>query len=179
MTDLDLTLPEEGDVVDLILDDHRRFETLLRELRDSTSDRAEVRYVFATLHVAHSEAEEAEVYPTLRHDDAIDAHEADHGREEHAEGNKALLDLLEVADTGSEEFDDKLEELAKLVNHHLTEEELSILNPAREEVGDDERSRLGAAFLKVRNARIEDGCGTVEYVRRVVQEARDEGFLDD
>ncbi|RNL78973.1 hemerythrin domain-containing protein [Nocardioides marmorisolisilvae] len=178
MTDLDLTLPSEGDVVDLILADHRRFEELLRDLRDSTSDRAEVRHVFATLHVAHAEAEEAEVYPTLRHDDAIDQHEADHGREEHAEGNQALLDVLEVADVQSEEFDDKLEELAKLVNHHLTEEELTILNPAREDVDVDERARLGAAFLKVRNAHIEDNCGTVENLRAVVAEARDEGFLD-
>ncbi|MFL6107312.1 MAG: hemerythrin domain-containing protein [Marmoricola sp.] len=179
MTDLDLTLPSEGDVVELILADHRRFEELLRDLRDSSSDRDAVRHVFATLHVAHAEAEEAEVYPTLRHDDAIDQHEADHGREEHAEGNKALLDLLEVSDVQSQEFDDKLEELAKLVNHHLTEEELTILNPAREEVDEDERVRLGAAFAKVRSANIEDDCGAIENVRAVVAEARDEGFLDD
>ena len=179
MTDLDLSLPTEGDVVDLILDDHRRFEALLRTLRDSSSDREEARHLFATLHVAHAEAEEAEVYPTLRQDEAVDGEEVDHSREEHAEGNKALLDLLEVEDTGSQEFDDKLEELAKLVNHHLTEEELTILNPAREEVDADERTRLGAAFLKARNAQIEDECGTIENVRAVVAEARDEGFLDD
>lgn len=179
MTDLDLPLPTEGDVIELILADHRRFEDLLRALRDATSDRAEVRHVFATLHVAHAEAEEAEVYPTLRREDAIDAEEADHGREEHAEGNQALLAVLEVSDLHSSEFDDKLEELATLVNHHLTEEELTILNPAREEVDPDERARLGAAFLAVRNARIEDDCGTVENVRAVVAEARGEGFLDD
>ena len=33
-------------------------------------------------------------------------------------------------------FDDAVEELAKVVNHHLTEEELTILNPARTEVGE-------------------------------------------
>jgi len=179
MTDLDLTLPTEGDVVDLILDDHRRFEALLRDLRDATSDRAEVRHVFATLHVAHAEAEEAEVYPTLRHDDAIDQHEADHSREEHAEGNRALLALLEVEDVDGEQFEERLEELARLVNHHLTEEELSVLNPAREDVDEDERLRLGAAFVKVRNALIQDECGSIENVRAVVAEARDEGFLDD
>ena len=177
MTDLDLSLPTEGDVVDLILDDHRRFEHLLRELRDSSSDRERVRGLFATLHVAHAEAEEAEVYPTLRQDEAVDGEEVDHSREEHAEGNKALLDLLEVEDTGSQEFDDKLEELAKLVNHHLTEEELTILNPARDEVDEHERARLGAAFLKARNARIDDDCGSLDEVRAVVAQARDEGLL--
>ena len=179
MTDLDLTLPDDGDVVDLILDDHRRFEALLRELRDATSDRDAVRRTFATLHVAHAEAEEAEVYPTLRQDDAIDEDEAEHGKEEHAEGHQALLAVLEADQLEGQAFDDKVEELARLVNHHLTEEELTILNPAREEVDEDERKRLGAAFVKARNALIEDDCGSVENLRAIVAEARDQGLLDD
>ena len=179
MTDLDLDLPTEGDVVEVILADHRRFEELLRDLRDSTSDRDAVRQTFATLHVAHAEAEEHEVYPTLRHDDAIDEHEEKHGEKEHAEGNEALLKVLEADDTDGEDFDDLVEELAKLVNHHLTEEELTILNPAREDVGEEERARLGVAFLKARNALIEDDCGQVENVRAIVAEARDKGLLDE
>ena len=66
MTAIDLGRPVSGDVVELILDDHRRFEALLRDLRDSTSDRDAVRHAFATLHVAHAEAEEKFVYPQLR-----------------------------------------------------------------------------------------------------------------
>ena len=84
---LDLARPTEGDVVDLILEDHRRFEALLRELRDSSADRDAVRLAFSALHVAHAEAEEQKVYPTLRRKDAIDEHEAEHGEEEHAEGH--------------------------------------------------------------------------------------------
>ena len=38
MTAIDLGRPVKGDVVDLILDDHRRFEALLRDLRDSSAD---------------------------------------------------------------------------------------------------------------------------------------------
>jgi hypothetical protein len=179
MTNLDLELPTEGDVVDLILADHRRFEELLRDLRDSTNDRDAVRRTLATLHVAHAEAEEQEVYPTLRKDDAISGHDAHHGKEEHAEGNQALLDVLEAGDTTSEHFDDLVEELARLINHHLTEEELSILNPAREDVSEEERTRLGAAFLQVRNDLVEKDSGDVETVRRLVAEARKEGLLDE
>ena len=92
MTDnLDLGRPTSGDVIDLILDDHRLFEALLRDLRDKSSDRDAVRRAFSALHVAHAEAEEAEVYPTLRKKDAISDHEAEHGEEEHAEGHEALL----------------------------------------------------------------------------------------
>src|SRR3712207_9432096 len=91
MTTIDLGRPVSGDVIDLILDDHRLFESLLRDLRDSSADRDSVRQALATLHVAHAEAEETYVYPKLRRKDAIGEHEAEHGQEEHAEGHEALL----------------------------------------------------------------------------------------
>ena len=47
--------------------------------------------------------------------------------------------------TDTQAFDDAVEELAKVVNHHLTEEELTILNPAREEVAEQVRAELGRA----------------------------------
>ena len=179
MTTIDLGRPVSGDVVELILDDHRRFEALLRDLRDSSSDRDAVRWAFATLHVAHAEAEEAKVYPSLRRKAAVTEHEAEHGEEEHAEGHEALLAVLELKGTDTQAFDDAVEELAKVVNHHLTEEELTILNPARDDVSDRVRAELGEAFATERNARIDDGCGTLTNVRRIVAEARREGLLDD
>ena len=179
MTTIDLGRPVSGDVVDLILDDHRRFEALLRDLRDSSSDRDEVRRAFATLHVAHAEAEEEHVYPQLRRTDAVGAHEAEHGREEHAEGNEALLAVLEHEATDTEAFDDAVEELAKVVNHHLTEEELTILNPARDEVPEQLRNELGQAFASARNARVDGDCGTLANVRRIVANARGAGLLDE
>jgi Hemerythrin HHE cation binding domain len=174
---IDLGRATDGDVLDLILEDHRLFEELLRRLRDSSDDRDAVRRAFADLHVAHAEAEEDEVYPTLRRKDAIDEHEAEHGEEEHAEGHQALLAVLETDDLDGEEFDDLVEELAKVVNHHLTEEELSILNPAREEVGEQDRARLGAAFAERRNQLLDSDCGTVENVRRIVERAKQDGLL--
>lgn len=176
---LDLGRPTEGDVVDLILDDHRLFEDLLRQLRDASSDRDAVRRAFSTLHVAHAVAEEEEVYPTLRRKDAISEHEAEHGEEEHAEGHEALLKVLELETCEGEEFDDAVEELAEAVNHHLTEEELTILNPARAEVDEDVRRRLGAAFCRLRNEAIEAGRGSVEDLREIVARAEKEGLLDD
>ena len=169
--------PTEGDVLDLILEDHRRFEALLRELRDSSTDRDGVRRAFAALHVAHAEAEEQKVYPTLRRKDAIDEHEAEHGQEEHAEGHQALLAVLEAEQVQGDEFDDLVEELAGKVNHHLTEEELTILNPARDEVAEDVRRALGAAFAEERNRQLDADCGRVENVRNIVARAGREGLL--
>ena len=179
MTSIDLGRPLQGDVIDLILDDHRRFEALLRDLRDSTSDRDAVRKALAALHVAHAEAEEKHVYPRLERKDAITEHEAEHGEEEHAEGHEAMLKVLELEDTGTQDFDDAVEELATALNHHLTEEELTILNPAREEVDAEFRISLGEAFLTERNAQLDADCGSIDNIRRIVAEARREGLLDD
>jgi hemerythrin-like domain-containing protein len=179
MTNIDLGRPVQGDVVDLILDDHRRFEALLRDLRDSSQDRDAVRQAFAALHVAHAEAEEKHVYPKLQRTNAVGEHEAHHGVEEHAEANEALLAVLELKGTDTDSFEDAVEELARLVNHHITEEELTILNPAREEVGERLRTDLGELFVNERNAQLDADCGAIGNVRRLVEDARAEGLLDD
>src|SRR5688500_4025631 len=179
MTSIDLGRPVQGDVVDLILDDHRRFEALLRELRDSSSDRDAVRRAFSALHVAHALAEEEHVYPTLRRKGAVGEHEAEHGEEEHAEGHEALLAVLELKGTDTDAFEDAVEELAKVVNHHLTEEELTILNPARDEVAERTRAELGERFSAARNRHLDEDCGRLANVRRIVRAAEKEGLLDE
>ncbi|MGH3425007.1 MAG: hemerythrin domain-containing protein, partial [Nocardioidaceae bacterium] len=77
--------PASGDVVQLILDDHRLFETLLRQIRDETQDRDTLRRTLADVLVAHEEAEEEHVYPKLVRKDAIDEEQAEHGVHEHDE----------------------------------------------------------------------------------------------
>jgi hemerythrin superfamily protein len=178
-TTVDLGRPVGGDVVKLILDDHRRFETLLRQLRDASSDRDLVRQAFAALHVAHAEAEEKYVYPTLRRKRAIGAEKAEHSEEEHVEGHQALLAVLELKGTDTQAFDDAVEKLAEAVNHHLTEEELTILNPAREDVSEAARTALGLDFVTERNAQLESDCGRIGNVRAIVTRAEKAGLLDD
>ena len=178
-TAIDLGRPTSGDVIDLILEDHRRFEELLRQMRSSASDRDAVRQAFAALHIAHAEAEERRVYPGLRHQRAVSTEEAEHGEHEHAEGNEALLAVLECAGTDTAKFDDAVEELSRVVSHHLTEEELTILNPARDDVGEKARHDLGAAFVKERNAQIDDDCGRLANVRRLVAEAKKDGLIEE
>jgi hypothetical protein len=175
----DLPRPTEGDVIELILDDHRLFESLLRDLRDITADRDAVRRTLAALHVAHAEAEEKHVYPALRRKQAIDEHEAEHGEEEHAEGNEAMLAVLEAAEVEGEEFDDLVEALAGALNHHLTEEELTILNPAREDVAQGVRRDLGRSFAEERNQQLDSDCGRIENLRDIVARAERDGLLSD
>lgn len=178
-TTIDLGRPVSGDAVDLILDDHRRFEDLLRQLRSSESDRTAVLAAFAALHVAHAEAEETHVYPQLKKRRAVDAEEADHGEHEHAEGNEALLAVMECASDDTQKWADAVENLSALVNHHLVEEELTILNPARDELGPRVLADLGETFAAERNRQIDADCGRIENVRRIVAEAEREGLIED
>ena len=177
MTDIEIPRPTSGDVIELILDDHRLFEDLLRECRRSDTDRAAARKALAELLVAHAVAEEEKVYPDLRRARAIGAHEEEHSEEEHAEINEALLAFLEAKGTDTQKYDDALEELATAVNHHAGEEETDILNPAREDLSIDRRESLGVAWATRRNQLLEEGCAAAEQVAALLAEAVDEGVL--
>ncbi|GGB85910.1 cation-binding protein [Knoellia flava TL1] len=177
MTDYEIPRPTSGDVLDLILADHRQFEDLIREARRNDSDRAAAREALAELIVAHGEAEEEKVYPTLRRKGAIGEHEKEHGEEEHAEINEALVAFLEAKGTDTEKYDTALEELATVLNHHANEEEQTILNPAREDVSIDAREELGVAWATRRNELLEQGCASLEQVQALVTRAEKEGVL--
>ena len=163
--------PEQGDVVEAILDDHRLFESLLRELRNEQNDRDALRRQMAELLVAHGEAEESQVYPQLERKDAIDEEEAEHGKKEHDEGYETLLPLLEAEELYDEQFSENLHEFSETLLHHLDEEERDILNPAREDVSDEERARIGSAWLAERNRMLDEGCGSLEQVRALVDKS--------
>ncbi|MFD7922036.1 hemerythrin domain-containing protein [Streptomyces sp. NPDC059740] len=156
------------DVVALILEDHRRMEDLFRTMRNAQADRSAALGEFAQLLIAHSSAEEDEVYPALRRYKNVDGDDVDHSVHEHREANEALLALLEVEDTGSEEWDERLEDLVTAVNHHADEEERTLLNDARENVTADRRSQLGQAFRTARAKYLGDDCGDLGKVRELV-----------
>lgn len=164
-----ISMPGGGDVVEVILADHRWFEEALRELRDVTSDRSAVLADLAAVLIAHAEAEESKVYPSLRYKSAIDQDEVEHSAHEHDEGNAALLALMQVENVDSDEFSDKLQELSKALSHHFDEEERDVLNPARTDVSDEIRTKLGDAFAAERNRLIHSGCGDITNVRKLVE----------
>ncbi|MEU1040670.1 hemerythrin domain-containing protein [Streptomyces sp. NPDC005551] len=157
------------DVVELILQDHRKMEDLFRAMRSVEADRAAALKEFSALLIAHAQAEESKVYPALKRYKGIDDEEVEHGESEHEEGNEALLALLEVDEVGSDEWDEKLEELVEAITHHADEEERTILNGARENVAMERREELGAAFLEERERHLKADCGSVENVRSIVK----------
>ena len=177
MTDYEIPRPTGGDVIERILEDHRLFEDLLRTCRRTDADRDAARSALAEVLVAHAESEEDEVYPKLRAKRAISTDREEHGEEEHAEILEALVAFLEAKGTDTQKYDDALEELATVVNHHSNEEEQTILNPAREDVSLEVREELGAAWLTRRNQLLEEGCASLEQVKALLHKAEKEGVI--
>jgi hemerythrin superfamily protein len=177
MSDIEIPRPTSGDVVDLILADHRLFEDLLRECRRPEADRAAARAALAEVLVAHATAEEEKVYPTLRRSRAIGEHEEEHGEEEHAEITEALLGFLRAKGTDTDKYDEALEDLATVVNHHSNEEEQTILTPAREDVGQERREELGVAWATRRNQLLEAGCASESQVAELLAQDVAEGTI--
>ncbi len=137
-----------GDVVDLIMKDHREVERLFEELRIQPDKRANQLPVLTTLLTAHSRAEEAEVYPAAK-DEAGAGDDVEHSQEEHIEADQ-LLEKLAQTDPGSPDFETALEKVVEAVSHHIDEEETTVLPALRQGLSEDRLASLGEAFLTAR-----------------------------
>ncbi|WP_432837130.1 hemerythrin domain-containing protein [Dactylosporangium sp. CA-092794] len=165
------------DVVEAIVADHVRFEQLLRVLRARDTDAGAVRArriaargELAGLLVGHAMAEESEVYPKLRELAGGGAH-AEHGADEHIDGHRKLLALLDVADVLSAEFERAVGKLSNSLAHHLDEEERTLLNDARTQLDAPTRAALGAAWVAERDRLIASGCGRRDAVAALIPDA--------
>jgi hypothetical protein len=96
----------------------------------------------------------------------------EHSTHEHLEVNEALVVLLEVADTGSADFGQAVEDLTRALAHHLDEEEREILNPARTEIPEETRVELGARFAGERNRQLDAGAGALANISRLIEVER-------
>jgi hemerythrin superfamily protein len=164
-----------SDVVDLIIADHREVERLFDLLQNEPDKRALTLPTLSALLIAHSRAEEAEVYPAAR-SEAAETDEVAHSQEEHAEAEQ-LLERLQGIDPAAAEFGPALEELVKAVRHHVDEEETSVLPGIRDRIDEGRREELGAAFAASRAAHLGDVPGEATKAE-LLQQAKNAGIED-
>ena len=67
--------------------------------------------------------------------------------------------------------------MAQILNHHINEEEISILNPAQTETPLEAREQLGASWAARRNQLLDEGCASTEQVQQLVDAAYEDGLL--
>ncbi|MFE6613503.1 hemerythrin domain-containing protein [Amycolatopsis sp. NPDC057786] len=161
-----------GDVVDLIMQDHREVERLFGELERHPEKRPLLVPVLSALLTAHSRAEEAEVYPAAK-GEADEADEVAHGQKEHAEAERLLV-KLNGTEPESEEFDKVLSDLVEAVTHHVKEEESTVLPKMRRELDETRRRELGKAFVTSRASHLGDRPGEATK-RELLTQARNAG----
>lgn len=146
-----------ADVVDLIMSDHREVERLFDILKNQPDQRLTALPVLTTLLVAHSRAEEAEVYPVAR-DEAGAADDVAHSQQEHLAAEQ-LLERLQLADPESKQFDTLLQQVVDEVTHHVEEEESSVLPAMKERLDQTRRTELAHAFARSRAEHLGDKPG--------------------
>lgn len=138
-----------SDVAVLILEDHRQLRELLAKLESGSADQRRLLLpLVSSMLVAHSRAEESEVYPVVR-DEAHDADDVEHSQEEHAAAELALVKLVDT-DPGSDMFASALAEFVEAVTHHMEEEESDVLPAMRSGLSKSRLEEVGAAFLAAR-----------------------------
>ncbi|MFS8099053.1 hemerythrin domain-containing protein [Lentzea alba] len=136
------------DVVDLIMQDHREVERLFDELENHPEKRPLLTPVMCGLLVAHSRAEESEVYPVAIKE-AGETDEVEHSQEEHAEAERLLAELLDC-DWDSPQYVTALKKVVDAVSHHVEEEEKTVLPGMRERLSAERRHQLGERFASSR-----------------------------
>ena len=121
-----MTTPQQHDIVDEIIADHRQVEAVFGEIENSSdpSNRRElVEHVITEL-VRHSVGEEQYLYPTARNMLPDGEQVADHELKEHAEAEEVMKEL-ENTDEGDPKFDALVRTLIDDIRHHVADEERS------------------------------------------------------
>lgn len=157
------------DVVEMILEDHRTMEDLLRLMRSTEADRQSALHDFAHLMIAHGEAERASVHPVLLSFE--DADTVEHVEAAHQEAVKVLFALLQVRRIGSAEWDWRLQQLASVTARHTDAEERTLVNRVRQSLSQRCREELGAGFARTQAELLSARCGSVANVHRMVHDA--------
>jgi hemerythrin-like domain-containing protein len=158
-----------GDVVDLIMQDHREVERLFDELKNNPEKRTNLLPVLTTLLSAHSRAEEGEVYPAAA-EEAGEAEDVAHSQEEHVEADH-LLEKLAATDPDSANFEKVLQDLIDAVSHHVEEEESKVLPGMRANLSTERLAELGKAFAESRKQHLGEQPGDITR-EELLQQAR-------
>ncbi|MDZ4083093.1 MAG: hemerythrin domain-containing protein [Bdellovibrionales bacterium] len=141
---------ESGDIVTLILRDHKPIKELLLVLKDSDVEIAEKRPAFDEFQRilrGHTKAEEESLYVQLKQDDETKV-EALEGDTEHALAEQLMNEV--DASTGDENlWMAKVKVLAELVEHHLKEEEKEVLKQVRQDLSSEQRAKVGAVYSRL------------------------------
>jgi hemerythrin superfamily protein len=140
------------DALELLEQDHAKVKKLFEEAEDA--DEKEQRAIFTQIKTEleiHTQIEESVFYPAMQRYNELKDMVAE-SLEEHNKVKTLLKEMDSLS--GSEDFEDKLEELIDNVEHHAEDEEESKMFPkVRELVSAAELDKLGAQLQAAKGQR--------------------------
>lgn len=141
-----------GDVVTVLVEDHRAVEQVFQELESrqgSPEHRRDLAdHVIAEL-VRHSVAEEQYLYPAARKVLADGDQIADHEMAEHAEAEQTMKDL-DGLDPTDAKFDKLLDKLMSQIRHHIDDEESDLFPRLQQACERSELAELGEKIIRAK-----------------------------
>lgn len=136
-------------IQNIIRMDHQKVKTLITEIEQS-NDEGKIREYFGQLYtdlVVHAEAEEQTVYPTVRpfygNEDTQELYD------EQAELKQVLNEMRELAPK-SPGFNQRLEQVKRMVNEHTSEEERSMFMAISNNCTSDQQQQMGTQFKEAK-----------------------------
>lgn len=139
------------DIVELIMQDHKPLKELIKILKHAESDateRFEAFEKFAPLLLSHAMPEEMSLYEFMKADKDM-LLEGLEGDTEHTLAAQLIDEICETQD--EDLWSAKVKVLAEMVEHHIKEEEGTMLPDFRKNSTLEERTSLGQAYTELRN----------------------------
>jgi iron-sulfur cluster repair protein YtfE (RIC family) len=127
-------------VIEVLKRDHRNVEQLFSRF-ESTKDPSIVEEICSELEV-HTAAEEQIVYPALRESVTGGDKLADEAEQEHSQAKQIIGRIKRTTDP--EHLDDVVGELKEAIEHHVEEEEGTVLPKMESDVGAAELDAMGS-----------------------------------
>lgn len=139
-----------GDIITLILDDHKELKRLIKVLKNADADPGD-RFAafeeFAPLLTIHAKPEEQTLYVKMKNDSELRA-EGMEGEIEHQIAEKLLNEAKSTTD--EDLWCARVKVLAELVEHHIKEEENTLLPDYKKRSDLQTRIQLGETFMELK-----------------------------
>ncbi|QDK38425.1 hemerythrin domain-containing protein [Bdellovibrio sp. NC01] len=141
---------KEGDIINLILEDHRSLKELIKVMKDTDNDMEQRQQAFddfAPLLVLHAKPEEQTLYVECKQDEELRT-EGFEGDVEHQLADQMLEEIERTED--EDLWSARVKVLAELVEHHIQEEEGELLPDFRDHSELEDRVELGKRFIELK-----------------------------
>ncbi|WP_026733339.1 hemerythrin domain-containing protein [Fischerella sp. PCC 9605] len=137
------------DILSLIEAEHRQVEQLFAEAEKADNKKLYECFnqIFKAL-TLHARTEELVFYPAMQEYEETKKY-IEEAEKEHEEA-KVILEEIKELKPGESEFQKKINELQKAVQHHVREEENKIFNAVRKCMNDEQLTNLGREFQETK-----------------------------